>query len=94
MATVLAFFTSLGILFQSSTVLLEKKFLLTSSLAAWGLKFLGPSGSTGSISQRYGSGSFPFLKGVERTEIMLANKILTQNFSQKINFLKVPSYEI
>jgi hypothetical protein len=32
MATVLAFFTSLGILFQSSTVLFEKKFLFTSNL--------------------------------------------------------------
>jgi hypothetical protein len=34
--------------------------------------FFGPPGS-GSISQRYGSGSFPFThKGVERTEILLA----------------------
>jgi hypothetical protein len=33
MVTVLAFFTSLGILFQFSTVLFEKKFLLTSNLA-------------------------------------------------------------
>jgi hypothetical protein len=41
MATVLAFFISLGILFQSLTVLFEKKFLLTSSLAAWGLKLSG-----------------------------------------------------
>jgi hypothetical protein len=37
----------------------------------WGSVF-GPPGS-GYVSQRYGSGSFPFLiKGVERTEIMLA----------------------
>jgi hypothetical protein len=35
----------------------------------------GPPGS-GSIGQRYGSGSFPFPhKAVERTEIMLENKI-------------------
>jgi hypothetical protein len=35
----------------------------------------------GSMRQRYGSGSFPFShKGVERTEIMLQNKILTQKF--------------
>jgi hypothetical protein len=34
MAAFLAFFTSLGILFQSSTILLEKKFLLASSLSS------------------------------------------------------------
>jgi hypothetical protein len=31
---------------------------------------------------------YPYLshKGVEQTEIMLANRILTQNFSKKLNF--------
>jgi hypothetical protein len=41
-------------------------------------KVFGPPGS-GSVSQMYGSGSFPFPikvhKGVERTEIMLAKLI-------------------
>jgi hypothetical protein len=33
-------------------------------------------------------------EGVERTQIMFANKILTQNFSKKLNFLrlKMPAY--
>jgi hypothetical protein len=45
----------------------------------------GPPGS-GSVSQRYGSGSgsFPFShKVVKRTEIMLAKFSLTQNSSLK-----------
>ncbi len=42
--------------------------------------FLGPGSGSGSISQRYGSGSFPFShKGVGRTKIMLAKKKLTKN---------------
>ncbi len=52
-----------------------------------------PPGS-GSISQRYGyvsgSGSFPFdfsHRFVERT--CLQNRILTQNFSKKIKFVKL-----
>ncbi len=52
---VLAFFTSLGILFQSSTVLFEKKFLLTSNLAAWGLKL---SGSAALLVSRSGPSTF------------------------------------
>jgi hypothetical protein len=38
---VFTFFTWLGILFQFSVTLLEKKFFLTSSLAAFGLTFNG-----------------------------------------------------
>jgi hypothetical protein len=46
----------------------------------------GPPGS-GSISQRYGSGSFPFLIKVLSGLIdCLKNKILTQNFSKKFYF--------
>jgi hypothetical protein len=41
--TFLAFFTLLGIWFQLSTTLLEKKFLLTFNLAGLGLKLSGPS---------------------------------------------------
>jgi hypothetical protein len=41
--TFLAFFTSLGIWFQLSTTLLEKKFLHTSNLAGLGLRLSGPS---------------------------------------------------
>jgi hypothetical protein len=47
----------------------------------------GPSGS-GSISQRYGSGSgsFPFLiKVLSGLKYGLQNKILIQNFSKKLN---------
>jgi hypothetical protein len=57
MATVLAFFTSLGILFQSSTVLFEKKFLLTSSLAAWGLKLSGSAALWLDVQFRLPSGT-------------------------------------
>ncbi len=46
----------------------------------------GPPGS-GSISQRYGSGSFPFLIKVLSGLIdFLQNKIVTQNFSKKFSF--------
>jgi hypothetical protein len=53
--------------------------------------FLGPPGS-GSISQRYGSGSgsgsFPFLIDVlSELKQCLQNRILTQIFSKKFNFL-------
>ncbi len=41
--TFLVFFTSLGIWFQLSTTLFEKKFLLTSSLAGLDLRWSGPS---------------------------------------------------
>ncbi len=46
----------------------------------------GPTESV-SISQRYGSGSFPFLINVLGVlKQCLQNKIWTQNFSQKLNF--------
>jgi hypothetical protein len=46
----------------------------------------GPPGS-GAISQRFRIQILPFShKGVEWTEIMTQNKILTQNFSKKFNF--------
>ena len=41
--TFLAFFISLGILFQPSTTLLEKKWHLTSNLVVFGLRFRGSS---------------------------------------------------
>jgi hypothetical protein len=49
----------------------------------------GPPKS-GSISQRYGSGSLPFLTLVLRgLKKCLQNKIFTQNFRKKLNFLRL-----
>jgi hypothetical protein len=49
----------------------------------------GPPGS-GFISQRYGSGSFPFFqKCADRAEIMLANHDFKTKFEKKINFKTV-----
>jgi hypothetical protein len=53
--------------------------------------FEPPGPRSGSISQRYGSGSgsVPFLIEVlSGLKDCLQNKILTQNFSKKLNFVK------
>jgi hypothetical protein len=49
----------------------------------------GPPGS-GSIGQRYGSGSYPFfIKVLSGLKYCLQNNILTRNFRQKIKFLRL-----
>jgi hypothetical protein len=50
LVTVLAFFTELGIMFQSSIARLEKKFLLISNLAAFCLRFRGQSETISPLS--------------------------------------------
>jgi hypothetical protein len=46
-----------------------------------------PGSASGSLSQRYGSGSFPFLiKMMSELKYSLQNKIGTQNFSKKLKF--------
>ncbi len=80
--TFFVFFISLGIWFQLSTTLLEKKFLLTSSLTGFGLRISGPS----VLWIWIGFGFFlvtkrEFLLHSERSCINVTRKVMHGSFS-------------